>query len=76
MATDLNRAIHQSFIFAFGQGSGEVAVGYFDRLRKGLKQMTKVLIYTTCSLTAHIFTQSHRLFAQTHKLLAPLLTLI
>ena len=52
LATDVNRPILQSFIFAYAQNSSEIAIGYIEKLHEDMKRMPRVntlrpkMIYT------------------------------
>ena len=42
LATDLTHQSKQSLIFAFGEGTAEVAIGYFPQMAKGMTKMPRV----------------------------------
>ena len=42
MASDVNRPILQSFIFAYAQNSSEIAIGYIEKLHEDMKRMPRV----------------------------------
>ena len=42
LATDLTHQSKQSLIFAFGEGTAEVAIGYFPQMARGMTKMPRV----------------------------------
>ena len=49
LATDLSQTYKQSIIFAFGENSAEVAIGYFPQIKKGdEEQLPRVSLNSTC----------------------------
>ena len=63
LATDLTHQSKQSLIFAFGEGTAEVAIGYFPQMARGMTKMPRVRKNKTekffspigCSIKVHVF---------------------
>ena len=62
LATDLTHQSKQSLIFAFGEGTSEVAIGYFPQMARGMTKMPRVRKNKTekffspigCSIKVHV----------------------